>query len=168
MSRVAQLRKLVVDYDDTPPQPWKPKPGDCLVGEVLDLELRDAPPRPGDPQERPPVLVVTMKDEEGTIWAFWAWHKVARGELAKVRPAIGDTLAIRRLDDVKDVAQPYARYVVFSDSPEVKTFSWDDVDERDDGAPTDLLLPKQESKGFARQLDEDEAAAAAHDPDLPF
>ena len=78
---------------------WKPKPGDKLIGTITDLDSRQT--EYGDE----PYRIVTVEAEEGstqdgemiplgTERAWHAFHTMARAELEKRAPAIGDHIGI--------------------------------------------------------------------------
>ena len=71
------------------PEAWRPKPGDTLVGKVVQLDTRT-----GDFEPYP---IVTVAAEDGTERAWHAFHTVGRNELARQRPMIGDRLGVKYL-----------------------------------------------------------------------
>jgi len=159
-AHLQDLRARAEEYDDEPAESWRPKPGDVLVGELVEIETRST-------EYDDTVPVLTLRDDNGRLHAFWAFHTVARGELAKVRPAIGDWLAIRRLADSD---KGYKRYKIIPDKPKARPFDWaamsldgGDVapEHRDELLKGDadgrkILLPKDEPKGFAKELLDDD------------
>jgi hypothetical protein len=68
---------------------WKPTAGDKLIGVVVDIDERD-----GGYGMYP---VVTVMTDDGNQFAFHAFHTVAKSELAKARPVIGDNIGIKYL-----------------------------------------------------------------------
>ena len=80
--------RSIDDRLDSFAEAWKPEPGDKLIGTVVDLDERDS--AYGDE----PYPIVTVETDDGNELAFHAFHTVARNELAKQRPAIGDRIGI--------------------------------------------------------------------------
>jgi hypothetical protein len=70
-----------------PAEAWRPDPGDVLVGEVVELDERE-----GFAGVRYPV--VTVRTDVGEYVAFHAFHTVARDELARWEPKIGERLGV--------------------------------------------------------------------------
>jgi hypothetical protein len=66
------------------PEPWKPEPGDVLEGELTELNYRDS--EYGDQ----PYPILTILDASGTEWAVHAFHTMARLEVERKRPQVGD------------------------------------------------------------------------------
>ena len=75
------------DRLDNFPEPWKPKPGEKLLGELVDIDVRESDY--GDPY---PIL--TVLDAEGREWAWHAYHAISRSEVARKRPQIGEQIGI--------------------------------------------------------------------------
>jgi hypothetical protein len=132
MSNPAQdFRRRVNELSDEPATSWRPKPGDVLVGTLLDIDLRSTK---FDESGRTPVLTI-REDETGELIECWALHTVLRGELAKRRPQVGERIAVRRLTDS---GQGYKRYKVLVDRDKPAAFSWDAVStDAGDVAPED-------------------------------
>lgn len=116
------------------PEPWKPEVGAKLVGEVIGVEQRD-----GEYGSYPIVVVMTG---DGSEFAFHGFHTVAKNELAKQRPEVGDRIAIKyfgRTDDDRG----YERYRILVDKPQ-QAVDWDAIGEQaeaefegDDDLPID-------------------------------
>lgn len=147
------LRRRVEELEDEPATSWRPKPGDVLVGEVVDLDTRST-------EFDPAVPVVTLHTDEGERVAVWAFHTVLRSELVKIRPELGDWLAVKRLPDSD---KGYKRYRVVPQKTKARAFAWDRVSvDGGDVAPEDRdEILHEEPKGFAKELVDGE------DP-LPF
>ena len=62
--------------------------GDKLIGTVVDLDERDSDY--GDE----PYPIVTVETDDGNELACHAFHTVARNELAKQRPVVGERIGI--------------------------------------------------------------------------
>jgi hypothetical protein len=81
---------------DSFPEAWKPQPGDKLIGELVDLDLRQSDY--GDPY---PILTVdaasgsTMGGEPISGEHAWhAFHTMGRSAVAKQRPRIGEQIGV--------------------------------------------------------------------------
>jgi hypothetical protein len=84
---------------DTFAEGWRPKPGDKLIGLVTDVDSRET--EYGD--EPYPIITVVAEEgstEEGEMvqpgceLAWHGFHTIARREIAKQRPGIGDHIGI--------------------------------------------------------------------------
>jgi hypothetical protein len=71
---------------DSFPEGWRPNAGDKLIGVVIGLESRS-----GEYGEYP---IVSVRTDDGHDLAFHAFHTVARGELEKLPPKLGDRIGI--------------------------------------------------------------------------
>ena len=89
------------------PEAWRPKIGDCLIGTVVSTDERDG--------EYGTYPIVTVETEGGKRLAFHAFHTVARGELARLRPKVGDEIGIKYHG--KDAERGYERYTMRIDRP---------------------------------------------------
>lgn len=87
---------------------WKPQPGDVLVGEVVEIDVRDG--GYGD------YLTVTVATEDGREVTFHGFHSVAKRELAKVRPEVGSKIGIKYQDRSTGTARSYERYKIVTES----------------------------------------------------
>lgn len=74
------------DLLDSFPEGWRPTPGDKLIGVVIGLESRT-----NEYGEHP---IVTVRTDDGKDYAFHAFHTVAKGELAKLQPKVGDRIGV--------------------------------------------------------------------------
>ena len=102
------------------PESWKPAPGDKLVGRVVRYDK--APGRYG-----PCVLAVLDVAGEGHgphLVAVWLAHKVLLELFKELRPAPGERVGIKRVDDS---GKGYARYLVKVDRPEIEP-AWETLD----------------------------------------
>src|SRR4051794_16804882 len=81
---------------DSFPEPWKPKQGDKLIGDLVDVDMRASDY--GDPY---PIL--TVDAGEGSTMdgnpivgehAWHAFHTMARHEVAKKRPQPGERVGV--------------------------------------------------------------------------
>ena len=103
------LRRRAEELRDEPAEAWIPEPGDVLVGELVDIDVRAA-------EHDPAVPVLTMRTDSDELVAVWAFYTVLRSELQKVSPQPGEWLGIRRLEDSE---KGYRRYGVipYRDKP---------------------------------------------------
>ncbi len=67
-------------------EPWMPGLGEKLIGEVVELDERE--------NEYGSYPVVTVLTDEGEERSFHAFRTVAKNELAKQRPQVGDRIGI--------------------------------------------------------------------------
>jgi hypothetical protein len=104
----------ITEQDLEFPEAWRPKVGDYLIGKVVSLDERD-----GEYGSYP---IVTVSRADGTRLAFHAFHTVARGELARLRPKIGDEIGIKYHG--KDAERGYERYTMRVDRPGAEP-DWD-------------------------------------------
>ena len=133
------MRSIEDRLDGGYPEPWKPKPGDKLVGVVVDLDERDS--QYGDSS----YPIVTVQPDDGTETAFHAFHTVARNELAKQRPQIGDRIGIAYHGMPEGKSYESYRIVVEHADPQANRIDWDkhrDPDESDQDAGVDDYDPK--------------------------
>jgi hypothetical protein len=74
---------------DSFPEAWRPKqPGEKLIGELTDVDMRDS--EYGEPY---PILTV-LDESDGVEKAWHAFHTMARNAVAKKRPQIGERIGI--------------------------------------------------------------------------
>ena len=138
------LRRRAEELSDQTAESWRPEPGDVLVGELVNIDVRATEYDPACP-------VLTIRMEDGGLIAVWAFYTVLRSELQKQDPQVGEWLAIRRLEDHPD--RGYRRYGVIVGRDKPREFSWDRVNPNGGGV---------EPEDRARLLsDEDEPAEPA-------
>lgn len=134
------LRRRAEELRDEPAEAWIPEPGDVLVGELVDIDVRAA-------EHDPAVPVLTMRTDSDELVAVWAFYTVLRSELQKVSPQPGEWLGIRRLEDSE---KGYRRYGVIPYRDKPREFSWDRIStDGGDVAPEDrmkLLTPEKETR----------------------
>jgi hypothetical protein len=128
--------------DDAPA--WRPEPGDQLAGTITDLAVID--------RGHGPYPCVTIRRQDGSSAAWHAFHDVARAELAKIAPQVGDPLAVTYQG--KHPERGYHRWRVHGDAA---PFDW----QRFGDAPAPTALPAPTPAAPA-------PAAPAPDDDLPF
>lgn len=88
------------DRLDRDSESWRPEPGDKLVGTVVEVSTFQ-----GDYQPYP---VIEVEKDDGTVWAFHAYHTVAKNEIARLEPAEGDKIGIKYFGKVK--TKPGSKY----------------------------------------------------------
>lgn len=94
----------ILDRLNRPPaEPWKPKPGDTLVGKVVELDTRT-----GDEYADYPI--VTVQTDDGRDLAWHAFHAVAKAELARRRPVVGDVIGVKALG--RPAGKSYENYKI--------------------------------------------------------
>jgi hypothetical protein len=76
-----RLRRELASF----PQPWRPQPGDVLVGSVLDVGERESKFGGSYP-------TVTVETAAGELVIVHAYHTVIRDELAQLQPATGERI----------------------------------------------------------------------------
>lgn len=104
---------------------WRPDVDDKLVGEVVALSERD-----GGYGNYP---ILTLRRDDGEELAVHAMHYVLSSELAKLRPKIGDRLAIKYLGKIAPkTGAPYHAYRVVSDAA-AGGLDWSRYGDADDG-----------------------------------
>jgi hypothetical protein len=98
---------------------WRPKAGATLVGEVVDIT------RLTSTYDGAAYPCVTIKSD-GEELAFHAFHAVAKRELTKIRPLVGDTIGIKYigLKETQDGRNVHV-YRVASNASGAE-FSWGD------------------------------------------
>ena len=99
------------------PEAWRPKVGDCLIGTVVSTDERDG--------EYGTYPIVTVETRDGKRLAVHAFHTVARGELARLRPKVGDEIGIKYHG--KDAERGYERYTMRVDRPGAEP-DWDRIE----------------------------------------
>lgn len=102
------------DRLDREPIPWKPEPGDRLVGEIIEMTERTS-----DFGVTYPWLTI---EADGDEYSFHAFHTVASGEIRRLRPSVGDHIGIKYLG--KPAGKDYEGYRIVLDrasSEEVAT-----------------------------------------------
>jgi hypothetical protein len=105
---------------------WTPQAkGDKLVGTVVDVDLRDSDY--GDDK----YPIVTVMRDDGSEAAFHGFHTVARRELAKRKPQVGDRIGIAyfgKAEPKKPGMSGAELYKVIVEQAEPQPLDWDAVD----------------------------------------
>lgn len=111
------------DRIDSFPEPWKPDAGDKLVGQVVEIGERASDYGDGS------YPIVTVLTEAGKEFSFHGFHTVAKNELARQRPRVGDRLAVKYFG--KDEERGYERYRVIVEHAEPaqnEPVDWDTIE----------------------------------------
>jgi hypothetical protein len=129
---------------------WRPEPGDKLIGVVADLDER------ASQYDEDAYPVVTVETDDGRELAFHAFHTVARNELAKQRPQIGDRIAIRYAG--RPAGKSYEAYRIVVERPDAppRTIDWD------------KHATPDEAEDEPAEEDDNPQDAEADDGDIPF
>ncbi len=83
------MTNLTEALDREFPEAWRPDPGDKLVGTLVDVSEYDGG------YGAYPVLVI--RGDDGAEHAWHAMHSVARGEVGRLQPRIGERLGVKYL-----------------------------------------------------------------------
>ena len=131
------------DRIDSFPEAWKPKTGDKLVGTVSELGERESE------YHDTPYPIVTVTTDDGSELAFHGFHTVAKNELAKQRPSVGDRIGIKYFG--KDEERGYERYriVVEKAEPASSEPDWDAMAEE---TGQELQTAPSDPKHWAEQV----------------
>jgi hypothetical protein len=99
------------------PEPWKPEPNDVLEGVVTELDWRDS----DYSEDQYPIL--TVLGDDGIEQSFHGFHTMARLEIERKKPRIGDRIAIayHGLGQAKPGMEPPHRYRVVVDGQPANT-----------------------------------------------
>lgn len=99
---------------------WKPEEGDSLTGRVIDIEQVE-----NEYGVYPALTVLTDDGQEKTWHAFTT---VARSEVAKRRPKVGDSIGVKYLGQPTGKSYKLWRVVVEHVDPEPrKDIDWDGI-----------------------------------------
>jgi hypothetical protein len=126
MSNESLTSRLEKDYAPA----WRPQAGDALVGEVVDLSQNTG-------YDGAPYPIIVVKQDDGQEFALHAFHVVARNELAKQHPQIGERIGIRYTGDkaTADGRGRFHGYRIVVDRPQA-AFNWGAFQtEPEDAAP---------------------------------
>jgi hypothetical protein len=105
--------------DELDAEAWKPEPGDKLVGVVTNIEIVDS--KFGG---KYPIIEVESKDGR---FAFHAYHTVAKSQLRRAKPRVGEPIAIKFLGQHPN---GYMNYRIRVDRP--STIDWGELDSPSD------------------------------------
>jgi hypothetical protein len=85
---------------------WRPKAGDCLVGEYV---RKDAGVGSYDGKT---YSILVLKDRDGVEHAVWCFHAVLRERLAALKPKLGELVAVRYRGKRQGANAAYHDYAV--------------------------------------------------------
>ncbi len=81
----------ILDRLNRPPaEAWRPQVGDTLIGKVVELDIRTG-------VEFGDYPIVTVQTDDGRDLAWHCFHAVAKAELARRRPVVGDVIGVKAL-----------------------------------------------------------------------
>lgn len=100
------------------PTDWSPELGDTLIGTIVDIYKRDGKFGPY------PVIVVLI--DSGELFAFHASRMVAKDELARQRPQIGERIGIGYHGKPAGKSYESYRIIVERDGPPAPV-DWDQI-----------------------------------------
>lgn len=96
------------------PSAWKPKTGEKLTGTITELSERES--------EFGAYPAVGISTDTGEEVVFHAFHVAARNQLARLRPEVGDRLAVKYFG--KDEEKGYEKYRILIDRT-APAINWD-------------------------------------------
>jgi hypothetical protein len=120
------------DRLDSFPEPWRPSPGDKVIGEVVELDERDSDY--GDPY-----TIITLLTDEGTEVAVHCFHQILRNAVERKRPQVGDRVGVAYFGKAERAApgmNPAERYRMIVERNPAAAATPDDVDGMDQTLPT--------------------------------
>ncbi len=115
---------------------WKPKPGDMLIGTVVDIESRPSEFSRDDRTVHYPVVSVLTDDDREV--AFFGFHSAAKSEIAKLKPRVGDRFGVKYLGKVQGKKASYESYRCLVEHAEPETATEPDWDAIAGGAAEEL------------------------------
>jgi hypothetical protein len=122
------------DRLDSFAEAWRPEVGDKLIGTVIGVDMRDSDY--GDPYP-----IIEVETDEGGQFAFHGFHTIARRELAKKQPQVGDRIGIKyygRGEPAKPGMSGAEKYKILVEKAEPKPVDWSEVAvdvDAEDGVP---------------------------------
>ncbi len=142
--------RLREDLLREPAPAWRPQRGDVLIGEVVALDERR-----GFAERLYPIVTI-LDNETGHELAFHAFHTVAKNEIEKLAPKVGDTIGVAYLGLVEKEDSRYELY-------RVRVIRKDAVAAQFDAAA--LAAPEPEAQPVVEPMVE---PAQLDDDSLPF
>ena len=97
-------------------KPWKPEPGDELVGIFRGWSS-------GRTRRNETHRIALLEDEVGVTWGVWTYYTVLRAEFEQADPQLDEMVLVRRLEDRTGPNGPYRVFRVVVDRPEAT--DWD-------------------------------------------
>jgi len=119
----------IEDRLNRPTISWRPSEGDSIAGTVVDIASHEHPEYGTSP-------VITVLTEAGDEYVWHAFGTVAKAELAKRRPKVGDTIGVKFCGVPEGRSYKLWRVVVEHLEPEpAKELDWDAVAESAGAVP---------------------------------
>lgn len=109
---------------DNFPEAWRPEtPGEKLIGELTDVDLRES-----DYGDAYPILTV-RSDEDGNEYVWHAFHQMARNAVKKKQPQVGERVGIvyAGLGEPQPGMNAPVRWRLLVERPEQERFDYDTV-----------------------------------------
>lgn len=104
------------DRLDSYAEAWRPKAGEKIVGEVIDVDSRTT--------EYGTYPIVTLRTDEGTELAIHGFHTVLKSEFSKARPEVGDRIGVKYLGKHEP---RYESYRVVRERAHGAALDWDAI-----------------------------------------
>lgn len=121
-----------------PAPAWRPQRGDVLIGEVVAIDERR-----GFAERLYPIVTV-LENETGKEVAFHAFHTVAKDEILRLEPKVGDTIGIAYLGLVEKEDSRYELYRVKVIRKDVVAAGFDPIEL---AAPEPMVEPEKSLGG---------------------
>lgn len=115
--------------DQPKPEAFKfDQPGDEIAGKVTGFDLADT--------TYGKVKIVVIDPSDGHLRSIWLVHGALKSQMARIRPVIGDAIAVRYLGETESAnGRTYHDYAVATDREQV--FSWDAEPKQQEQNPFD-------------------------------
>lgn len=127
------LEQRLLEGDDFAP-PWRGEPGEILIGKVTMIS-RVAGKFGAYP-------CVTIQKDDGEELAFHAFRSVAKSELARCRPVLGDEIGILYQGPQKDTDYHMYRIRVNRKDPAAASINWAEFEQgRQESGPEGDGIP---------------------------
>jgi hypothetical protein len=164
--RVAALEERV---SADPPTTWRPNDTDkahprLLVGELVRVDEGHT--------AYGPARIVVLRDGDGRDWSVWLLHAVLKQEFAKLRPRIGELVAVKYNGAVepRDSRAGYESYTVVVDRAD-DAADWDSLEGDVEPAPTSAPAATAPAGGASCEqcgYTDPEHAAGCPNDSIPF
>lgn len=92
-------------YDYTYADAWMPKDDEVIEGKVASIDTGAS--------AYGPYPIVTVEREDGSKAAVHCFHQAIRGQLARIKPKVGDPIGIKYLSRKKSTTNPSQSYAVY-------------------------------------------------------
>ena len=111
------LRKELDALGDQATNQWRPEVGDVIVGKIVAYD--QGPTRYGECQ-----IAVLQEEPTNEHCEVWLGHMVLKNWFARVKPTVGERVAIKRLGDSD---KGYKRYNLLIDREELQDSEKDEI-----------------------------------------